>query len=132
MMDELKDSDKPVKINPNDHLANERTFLAWIRTGIAVMGFGFVVVKFSLFIRQLSIALDQDVVLPDNGSSSIIGILLVCIGAVSVLLAFIRYRSIERKLLSQSYFPSFKLSMILTVSLLVIAVLLIIYLLPSI
>lgn len=132
-MNELRNADKqPLKINPNDHLANERTFLAWIRTGIAIMGFGFVVVKFSLFIRQLSIALDQDIVLPEKGYSSMIGILLVCIGAVSVLLAFIRYRSIERKLLSQTYFPSFKLSMILTVSLLVIAVLLIIYLLPSI
>lgn len=131
-MDELKHPDKAGKINPNDHLANERTFLAWIRTGIAIMGFGFVVVKFSLFIRQLSMAFGEDVVLPDNTNSSIIGILLVCIGAVSVLLAFIRYRTIEKKLLSQSYFPSFRLSMILTVSLLVIAVLLIIYLLPSI
>ncbi|QEM08229.1 DUF202 domain-containing protein [Mucilaginibacter rubeus] len=36
-------------MNASDHLANERTFLAWIRTSIALMGFGFVVVKFSLF-----------------------------------------------------------------------------------
>ena len=35
-----------------DHLANERTFLAWIRTSIGIMGFGFVVVKFSRFICQ--------------------------------------------------------------------------------
>jgi hypothetical protein len=35
-----------------DHLANERTFLAWIRTSIGIMGFGFVVVKFSRFLRQ--------------------------------------------------------------------------------
>jgi putative membrane protein len=36
----------------NDHLANERTFLAWIRTGIGIMGFGFVVVKFSKLIMM--------------------------------------------------------------------------------
>ena len=42
--------DKPK--NLNDHLANERTFLAWLRTGIGVMVFGFVVVKFSLFLKQ--------------------------------------------------------------------------------
>ena len=125
-------SEKPAtKINPNDHLANERTFLAWIRTGIAIMGFGFVVVKFSLFIRQLSLALDEKVILPEKGYSSTIGILLVAIGAVSVLLAFLRYRTIEKKLLNQSYFPSFQLSLILTISMLLIAGLLIIYLLPS-
>jgi uncharacterized membrane protein YidH (DUF202 family) len=33
-----------------DHSSNERTFLAWLRTGIAVVGFGFVVEKFNLFI----------------------------------------------------------------------------------
>ncbi|WP_345229811.1 DUF202 domain-containing protein [Olivibacter ginsenosidimutans] len=42
------------KIIPNDHLANERTFLAWIRTSLTFMGLGFVVVKFSLFIKQLT------------------------------------------------------------------------------
>ncbi len=38
----------------SDHAANERTFLAWIRTGIAVIAFGFVVEKFNLFLRTLA------------------------------------------------------------------------------
>jgi uncharacterized protein (DUF302 family)/uncharacterized membrane protein YidH (DUF202 family) len=38
-----------------DHLAAERTFLAWIRTGIALMGFGFVVARFGLFLQQLRV-----------------------------------------------------------------------------
>jgi putative membrane protein len=37
-----------------DHAANERTFLAWIRTGIAVIAFGFVVEKFNLFLLTLA------------------------------------------------------------------------------
>ena len=37
----------------SDHAANERTFLAWVRTGIAVIAFGFVVEKFNLFVRTL-------------------------------------------------------------------------------
>ena len=45
--------DKPK--NLNDHLANERTYLAWLRAGIGVMAFGFVVVKFSLFLKQFSL-----------------------------------------------------------------------------
>lgn len=39
-----------------DHAANERTFLAWIRTAIALMAFGFVIEKFDLFIHYLAVA----------------------------------------------------------------------------
>jgi putative membrane protein len=42
-------NNKPT-LNPTGHLANERTFLACTRTSIAIMGFGFVVFKFSLFV----------------------------------------------------------------------------------
>ena len=36
-----------------DYLAAEQTFLAWIRTGVSLMGFGFVVARFGLFLREL-------------------------------------------------------------------------------
>jgi putative membrane protein len=42
--------------NPADYLAAERTFLAWIRTGLALMGFGFVVARFGLFLQEIRIA----------------------------------------------------------------------------
>ena len=38
-----------------DYLAAEQTFLAWIRTGLAFMGFGFVVARFGLFLQQLAL-----------------------------------------------------------------------------
>lgn len=38
----------------SDHAANERTFLAWIRTGIAVIAFGVVIAKFNLFMLTLA------------------------------------------------------------------------------
>ena len=38
----------------SDHAANERTFLAWVRTGLAVIAFGFVIEKFNLFIRAIA------------------------------------------------------------------------------
>ena len=44
-----------VTSSPSDYLAAERTFLAWIRTGLALMGFGFVVARFGLFLRALQI-----------------------------------------------------------------------------
>jgi putative membrane protein len=37
--------------NYSDHAANERTYLAWVRTAIAVMAFGFLVEKFDLFVK---------------------------------------------------------------------------------
>ena len=38
----------------SDHAANERTFLAWVRTGIAVMAFGFLIERFDLFLRYIA------------------------------------------------------------------------------
>ena len=38
----------------SDHAANERTFLAWVRTGIAVTAFGFVIEKFNLFVLTIA------------------------------------------------------------------------------
>jgi putative membrane protein len=38
----------------SDHAANERTFLAWVRTGIAVIAFGFVIEKFNLFVLTMA------------------------------------------------------------------------------
>jgi putative membrane protein len=40
----------------SDHAANERTFLAWVRTGIAVIAFGFVIEKFNLFLLTVAAA----------------------------------------------------------------------------
>src|SRR6478672_7928192 len=118
-----EDTITPRKASASDHLANERTFLGWIRTSIALMGFGFVVVKFSLFIRQLALILPGKVVLPTKGYSSEIGILLVAIGAAMALLSFFRYRSTEKQLLDHAYKPSFLLSVFLTASILVISAL---------
>lgn len=131
----MDNKDQPVKkskASATDRLANERTFLAWIRTGIAIMGFGFVVVKFSLFIRQLSLALGEKMILPNKGYSSFIGIALVIIGAVMTLLAFVRYRNIEKHLQRGTYFPSFLLSLLLTIAILIVSFLLILYLLPGV
>jgi uncharacterized protein (DUF302 family)/uncharacterized membrane protein YidH (DUF202 family) len=52
--------DGPIAVNPyaalSDYLAAERTVLAWIRTGLALMGFGFVVARFGLFLQELQTA----------------------------------------------------------------------------
>ena len=44
----------------SDHAANERTFLAWVRTGVAVIAFGFVIEKFNLFVLTMANANSLD------------------------------------------------------------------------
>ncbi|HJW17831.1 MAG TPA: DUF202 domain-containing protein [Flavisolibacter sp.] len=117
---------------PADYLANERTFLAWIRTSIALMGFGFVIVKFALFIRQITIALGEKATVPAKGYSAIIGVTMVALGALMATFAFIRYRNIEKQLSNNAYFPSRWLSVMVTLSIIIGAVLLVLYLVPNI
>src|SRR5215467_4560553 len=90
-----------------DHLANERTFLAWMRTSIGIMAFGFVVVKFSLFIRQVSGLVGTTVTLPpQHGYSAVIGITLVALGAVVLLLSYFKFKKTEKEIDHESFQPS--------------------------
>lgn len=121
---------------PSDHLANERTFLAWIRTSIALMGFGFVIVKFALFIKQIGLALGEKtsspVVHTGKGYSAVIGVVMVAMGAIIALLAFVRYRSIEKQLKNGDFFPTQWLSVAVTLGIIAGCILLMFYLLPNI
>ena len=73
-----------------EHLANERTLLAWIRTAIALMGLGFVVARFGLFLREIS-ALGGHPVQSGSSYSGPIGIVLVASGLLAVVVSSVRY-----------------------------------------
>src|SRR4029077_8652157 len=83
-----------------DHMANERTFLSWIRTSIGIMAFGFVVERFALFLRQMVYFLEKEgplgnaVAAPsvNSGYSSIIGVLLIAFGTLLGLLSLVNYK----------------------------------------
>ncbi|HEX6640178.1 MAG TPA: DUF202 domain-containing protein [Thermoanaerobaculia bacterium] len=72
-------------------LALERTFLAWIRTGLAMMGFGFVVARFGLFLRELE-RVRGVVVPPGRGISPLMGTALVGLGICAAAWAVVRFR----------------------------------------
>ncbi|WP_114792580.1 DUF202 domain-containing protein [Niabella yanshanensis] len=116
----------------NDHLANERTFLAWIRTAIGIMGFGFVVVKFSLFVKQVSIMLGRETAIQQKGYSAIIGVILVAVGALTSLLAFINYKKVKRQIETDTYHSSPALITGITFGIILVSMLLIWYLIKSV
>jgi putative membrane protein len=120
------------KGSAGDHLANERTFLAWTRTSIGIMAFGFVVVKFSLFLKQISIILGKGAVDQSKGYSSVAGIVLVIVGAIAAVLSYIRYKKTEKQLETGYYKHSSVLMTILTAFIFGVSVFLIIYLIKSI
>lgn len=124
---------KQEKTNTSDHLANERTFLAWIRTSIGIMGFGFVVVKFSLFIRQIAAALNAQVPLPPRtGYSQLIGVVLVALGGITILFAYYHYRRTKKQIDSGKFHQSDLLLKISTTLIFLSCILLLIYLLRNI
>ncbi|MDO9255111.1 MAG: DUF202 domain-containing protein [Bacteroidales bacterium] len=114
-----------------DHLANERTFLAWIRTSIGIMAFGFVVVKFSLFVKQISLLLGKETIIHQGGYSSIMGIVLVSVGTITSILAYIRYKQTEKQLKEGKYEHSSILLTVLTGFIFLVSVFLILYLIQS-
>jgi len=80
-----------------DLLAAERTFLAWIRTGLALMGFGFVVARFGLFLEQLQL-IQHSPAAPKYGLSLWFGTALIAVGVVVFLLSAWHHVRLVREL----------------------------------
>jgi len=136
-MEEITRKVKPAKgSNRRDHLANERTFLAWIRTSIGIMAFGFVVEKFAFFIKKLSYFFGKsntfEAAPTSVGYSSIFGIALVASGALMGILAFVRYKKVEREIDEDTYKPSVILDILVAMGILAIGIFLVIYMIHSI
>jgi putative membrane protein len=77
----------------SDHAANERTFLAWVRTAIAIIAFGFVVERFDLFLRLAGIQAGAKT-LPGSQSflGDIAGLALIALGGAMMVFAALRFR----------------------------------------
>jgi len=74
-----------------DHAANERTYLAWIRTSIAIMAFGFLIEKFELYIAFISLSLDDAQKIQPSLSAQIIGLGLFLVGILIILVSTIKF-----------------------------------------
>lgn len=84
-----------------DHLANERTFLAWVRTGAAIVVFGFAIGRFSIALRQLTAL--QGHPMHRGGVSVWMGATSIVLGVLMVVAGLFRYRQ-TRDCLEQGRF----------------------------
>jgi putative membrane protein len=87
----------PKNANVSDYLAAQRTFLAWIRTGLALMGFGFVVARFGLFLQQVRMV-DPAIQSHSYGLSIWFGTALIAVGVLVDIFAIWNHVGLVRQL----------------------------------
>lgn len=90
-----------------EHQANERTFLAWLRTSIALIAFGFAIARFGLFLRQLHFSItQQEVEIHPLFNSENLGFSLVIVGIAAIALAAWRYNRVFWQIERGDYQPN--------------------------
>ena len=94
-----------------EHLANERTLLAWVRTALALMGLGFVVARFGLFLRELVVV--GAVPAEPTHVSSVIGGALVGASVVITVLSTVRFFRARAQIDRGSYEPEAVIEVVL-------------------
>jgi putative membrane protein len=97
----------PENPNPNrarDHLANERTFLAWVRTGVATIIFGFAIGRFSIALREFMKLQGYKSATP--GFTTWLGIISAAGGVLLILAGLGRYRKTRMQLDSNTFEPA--------------------------
>jgi putative membrane protein len=96
--------DKDAEQDPRVYFAAERTFLAWIRTGLGLIGIGFAVSRFGLFFRQLSLSEARSPARA-TGLSVWSGVALVGLGVAVILSSVLRHFQLIRELKSGTWVP---------------------------
>ncbi|MGE3317032.1 MAG: YidH family protein [Planctomycetaceae bacterium] len=87
---------QPTSDELRTYFAGQRTLLAWIRTSVALMGFGFLVARFGLFLQQIS-QIEHLTSVGATGFSRWMGTVLVILGSAVNVLAAARHREFLRQ-----------------------------------
>lgn len=129
----MKSKSSPAPIQPEkkatEYLANERTFLAWIRTSIAIISLGFVVTKFSVWLHELALRIAPGTPIKETGASLPIGVTMMGLGAVLALLAAWRYHKVNLAIEQGQVKADRGLVILVTLMVLALAVAMIVYML---
>ncbi len=97
---EVETQSPPKKLNPNrirDHLANERTYLAWMRSGVALMGFGVLIVRLRV--------LRPPIAPQPPGAGWQLGLAFSIVGLLAVLLSTQHYFAVRNDIEEDTYEP---------------------------
>ena len=94
--------------SPQEYLANERTFLAWLRTCIAIIGLGFVVARFGLFLREFGIIVKSGTLtdVSTHYASSFLGVALVLVGIGLGIYALKNFLHANQAIKNGTYMPN--------------------------
>lgn len=95
--EEIEKTVVPPNHSATEYLANERTFLAWVRTSISVIALGFVVSKFGLWLEEMSLISPQFAKIR-TGTSIPIGVGMMLFGGLLIILAAWRYHAVNRQI----------------------------------
>jgi len=99
-MPEGSDENRQRATHMRDHLANERTFLSWLRLGLALSGLGFVIARFGIFLEQLVVAGQAEAATPHWS---------VLLGPLLTGLAAARFFATEREIAAEQARPHYGL-----------------------
>lgn len=138
MVDDVDDKRKNDR--SQQYLANERTFLSWVRTSIALIGLGFIISKFGYFLTEFRIiiyrySVDSPELNPYQTPSSIdqlsnwIGIATISLAIVLILFALKNYLITHKSIKTQTYLPNLTLIYFTTAIIILLSIFVFIYLL---
>lgn len=138
----MPEDEKPKSNLSQQYLANERTFLAWVRTCIALIGLGFIISKFSFFLIEFRMifqnyVIDSSTKLSNNNLqssiddplSSLIGIGIVILSVVLILFALKNYRDAFKAINARDYKPKNTTIYITTAIIITLTLIMVVYLL---
>lgn len=87
-----------------DHLANERTFLAWLRTGVATIVFGFAVGRFSIALQEIMEFEGKKA--PSPGLTAWFGVMAIIAGVLAILAGHMRYHQARAQIEDGTFKPA--------------------------
>lgn len=135
----MASDNKPKSDRSQQHLANERTFLSWVRTSIALIGLGFIISKFSFFLTEFRLIIQRyplgSTGLPIDKSNFTVDQISIWIGLGAVMLAILiilfalkNYRDTHKSIETQTYVSNHNIVYATTIIIVILSAIVFIYL----